>query len=433
MQMINKIFRVLNVLIIALLAIFILNVNPVISAVDDVTSWTPPARPISKELFSINLIGLNYNAAWPTFSFFGWRNFHSYWDKLEPEKGVWNFVELDNEILLAENHKVETMLVLGSTPTWASVRPTESGCCSEKAPKGNAAEARSINDWRNYVRTIATRYKGRVKHYELWNEPNNPPFYSGTVANLVKINHEAYIVLKEVDPQITVVSSSLSRCCNAMKYFEQYLTLGGGNYADVIGYHFYPAPNPPESMLPQIHKFRNMLQKFGINKPVWNTETGWRIINHDVNKEMETWAGPPLSDEISAAYLARTYILTWNFGIERLYWYAWGHSTMGMTEANLNTPKQIAKTYDIIQKWLIGARMMPLEVDSTGNYICPLIDVNGSKFWIVWNPSKIIKFSIPLGWNISRWSNLFGTIYFLNDLKKLQNVMIGPSPILLGR
>lgn len=400
------------------------------AAGDSAVALVPPARPIGKDLFCLNLIGLNYNAAWPSFPFFAWRNFNSYWDKLESQKGNWNFATLDKEIALAEKHNVEVMLVLGSTPTWASARPNEKGCCSQSAPKGNAAEAKNINDWRNYVRTVATRYKGRVRRYEMWNEPNSPSFYTGSVAKLVELNREAYKVLKEVDPTIIVVSSSLSRCCNPMKFLDEYLAQGGGNYADAIGYHFYPAPEPPEAMLPKIYELRSLLNRHGVKKPIWNTETGWRVINHDRNVETETWAGPPLSDEESSAYLARTYILTWNYGVERLYWYAWGHASMGMTEANLNTPKQIAKTYEVLQAWLVGARMKSLKIDAEGSYICPLTRADGRNAWIVWNPDRTVQFAVPRDWNVSRWSDLLGRAHPINQAR---SVSVNMSPIMLER
>lgn len=76
------------------------------------------------------------------------------------EKDEWHFEYLDWEVSQAQQHGVEMTLILYNTPTWASARPKEKGCCTPDAPKGNTAEASNIEDWRNYVRKVATVTKG---------------------------------------------------------------------------------------------------------------------------------------------------------------------------------------------------------------------------------------------------------------------------------
>ena len=141
--------------------------------------------------------------AWPDVGFYGWRLWDSSvsWPALEPSSNQWVFATLDSCVALAEQEGAEVLLPLGLTPAWASSRPDEP---SAYGP-GNAAPPRDLEDWRNYVRTVATRYKGRIKAYEIWNEPNLENFYSGTPEVMVNLAREAYSVLKEVDPSIVVV------------------------------------------------------------------------------------------------------------------------------------------------------------------------------------------------------------------------------------
>jgi len=423
---------VFSILICTPLFISCLNLNANMSIASEVLpaiNLAPPKKPIDKELFGINLIGLQWGVTWPTIPFHGWRNFHSYWDVLEPNQGKWNFEMLDREIALASKNGVESMLVLGSTPTWASSRPHEKGCCTQSAAKGNIAEARNLQDWRTYIKTIALRYKGKVHYYELWNEPNHAKFFSGTIKKLVELNREAYIVLKEVDPTNIVVSSSVS--IGGMNYLDEYLSEGGGKYADVIGYHFYVAPKPPETFLASIKQVKELMQKHGVaNKPLWNTETGWNIINHDVNNVTEKWAGPPLSDSESMAYIARSYILSWAAGVDRFYWYSWGHRSMGMTEYDVTNPKPIAKAFKEIQSWLIGSQMVTLNSDTNGTFICLLKRANGENQWIVWNSNRKLIFSIPIEWKISRFRNLNGNE---SQIIGTNRITIDQTPILLER
>ena len=96
------------------------------------------------------------------------------WPDLEPGKGQWHFENLDRSVALAEAHHASVLLTLGLTPRWASARPQEpSGYCARVCSR-----AERIEDWRVFVRTVATRYKGRIHAYEIWNEPNVKKFWT---------------------------------------------------------------------------------------------------------------------------------------------------------------------------------------------------------------------------------------------------------------
>ena len=106
------------------------------------------------------------------------------------------------------------------------------------------------------MRTVATRYKGRIHTYEVWNEPNLKMFYSGTREQLVQLAKDAYEVLHEVDPTVVVVSPSVTGGYD-VPYFSKLLDLGMGRYADVIGYHFYSSPKTPEAAVDVIQSEGN--------------------------------------------------------------------------------------------------------------------------------------------------------------------------------
>lgn len=377
----------------------------------------PPADPIPASLFDLNVINLEWGASWPTVKFYGWRDGHSVWVKLEPQKGKWNFTQLDKEVAMGREHGVEMMLVLGTTPTWASARPNEAGCCGPASDKGGKAEAANDSDWRSYVTEVARRYKGRVRVYELWNEPDVARFYSGTPEKLAHLNQQAYEALKAVDPSITVVSSSMSGSGTALPFLQRYLAAGGGKSADVIGYHFYVGKRAPEAMLEQIEQVKAALRQAGVEKPLWNTETGWRFSNDDQNKQdpADEWLGRFLTPEESSAYIARSYLLSWASGVERFYWYAWGHQTMGLTENDKRTPKAAAHAYGEVENWLVGARMNSCSSDGSGTWTCHITRDGGYSGWMVWNPNQDVILDLPSAWSVRQVKTLSG------DSKKISN------------
>lgn len=404
-------------------------------AVNSMVAGLRVSHQLAKEAIAPTLFGLhlhhvvtlpNYSTnpplteltPWPPVPFSSWRMWDAYvgWPNLERRKGEWNFEILDDSLALAEENQVEVLLVLGLSPRWASARPSE----SSKYGPGNAAEPKEIEDWRNYVRTVAERYKGRIHYYEMWNEPNLPGFYSGTLDQMLTLSKEAYQILKQVDPSITVVSPSAAHNSGkGLPWIEEYLKKGGGAYADVIGYHLYVKPEPPEAMMPVINTLRQYMRDYGVSdKPLWNTEAGWQKPK------------PFPSDELAAAYVARSYILNWAGGVSRFYWYNWDYNptmSLHMTQEDSTTLKPAAISYQEVQKWLVGARMQQCQANSHNTWICQLTREGDYRAWILWNPEVELRFQVPTDWNVDQIRDLAGEKRTLSN----NTIQVGPSPLLL--
>jgi hypothetical protein len=355
---------------------------------------------------------------WPKVKFHGWRLWDAFvsWPDLEPSKGAWQFDTLDRYVALAEKKQVEILLPLGLSPTWASARGNEPSIYGKP---GYAAEPADLNDWRNYVRTVAQRYRGRIRHYEIWNEPNLKGFYTGSVPQMLTLAREAYVILKEVDPSIVVVSPSATGADNGPLWLKEYLAGGGGRYADIIGYHLYVSPHAPEAMVPLAGKVKSIMKSQGINKPLWNTEAGWG--------KNKTFAN---ADE-QAAYVARSFILNWASGVDRFYWYAWDNkdwTSLRMTSDAYN-PTPAATAYAELQKWLVGAQMSSCLPDSKGVWSAQITRGAGYTGWIIWSDDNR-QLSIPESWGVRRMRDLKGG---RRDLTGSSRVGIGPSPLLLEK
>lgn len=400
----------------------------------------PPLGQIPPSYFGLHIhrltvpVGLkDTQIPWPAVPFSEWRLWDARvnWPYLEPQRGVWDFTVLDRNLEQAEKRGVRVLLPLGLTPVWASSRPTETSAYSP----GWAAEPRDIDDWKTYIRTVAKRYKGRVKYYEVWNEPNYPDFYSGTVDSLVELSKEAYKTLKEIDPTITVVSPSGVGGSRGTKWLDTYLSKGGGKYCDVIGFHFYVSPKQPEAMIPLIKETQNVISRHNVSKPVWNTETGYYIENQF--SAVEAPANALLSLEQASAYLARTYIINWAFGVKRLYWYSWDNRRLGLTEQDGVRLKQPATAYATIQKWLIGAEMTRLSRTSEGIWACQLKKGNSTTNWVVWNVGPTAEMALPENWQVYKYQTLDGKMISLRSTVngvaevRARSLQVSGTPILL--
>lgn len=367
---------------------------------------------------------------WPTVKFGSWRLWDAYvaWPNLEPEKGQWKFTTLDKYVAMANLAKVDVLLPLGLSPAWATARPGEA---SSYKP-GNAAEPRNLEDWRNYVRTVATRYKGRVHAYEIWNEPNLKGFYSGSPETMVKMARIAYETLKAIDPDIIVVSPSVTGEGRHTGWLDDYLAKGGGQYSDVIGYHFYVPKSAPEAMLPVIRLVQQIVRKHGQgNKPLWNTETGWRIANKTMTGRIGA-AGADwreLYDEQAAAYVARALILGWASSVSRFYWYAWDNHDMGLIDASDKSLKPAGAAFAKTREWMLGAIFSGC-TGTDGLWVCELNEANGRKARLVWRQSgSDQQWSVPTIWAAGQVEMLDGEIRELSP--GAATLLLGQSPVLI--
>jgi len=360
----------------------------------------PSSQRIPENFFGIHIHRAAGVTPWPAVPIGAWRLWDAQvsWPQLEPRKGQWNFALLDRYVSLAEEHRAEVLLPLGLSPQWASKHPLESSAYQP----GNAAEPADNADWRNYVATVVTRYRGRIKAYEIWNEPNNRGFWTGDTRQMVALTREASEIIHRIDPEASVVSPAATTS-SGIPWLTQFLNLGGGKYVDVIAYHFYVSPQPPEAMVPLIQQVRQIMRDTGVgDKPLWNTESGWQIPK------------PFPSEELAAAYLARAFILNWAAGVSRFYWYAWdNHSWVSLqtTESDNRTVTPAGRAFGAIQKWLAGAELNYCEENPDHVWTCKLTR-RGVPSWIQWNttgtPAEKRTLLFPFEWNDKSFIPLLG-------------------------
>ncbi|MDD2857074.1 MAG: hypothetical protein PHU75_00210 [Candidatus Nanopelagicales bacterium] len=134
---------------------------------------------------------------------------HTAWLNIEPAPGQWAFARLDAFVAKAEEHHVQDIvLVLGGTPAWAAKQQRKTD-----APwlgKGSASPPEFWDDWTTFVDTVASRYQGRIKAYEIWNEPNSVTHWSGTACEWATLTELAAKQIAISDPTARVVVGGFS-------------------------------------------------------------------------------------------------------------------------------------------------------------------------------------------------------------------------------
>ncbi len=317
---------------------------------------------------------------WPQFPFGQLRLWDSEtaWTALEPLKGVWDWETLDLWVAAAEANGVpQILLTLGQSPGWASSQPDNVNYIGAGAP----APPKDIQDWRDYITAVGQRYKGRIRNYEIWNEPNDPTYYAGTVPQLVQLTQEAYTILKSIDPGNTVVAP----VPYAAGYLDQLLQAGIASSIDVIPFHFYTYALAPETIGPSIANVRLVMAKNGVaSMPFWDTEGA----SGDTT----------VSEQQGAAYIVRRYLVDLAYGSARYDWYTWSKGSTFCAATEENDPRQLTKAgvaFGILQRWLAGASLNGVVIDAAGTWQMSFTLAGGTAAMIVWNPSASVTFSIP--------------------------------------
>ena len=232
------------------------------------------------------------------------------WINLEPVQGWWNperLARADQLVAKAESHGVNVLGILGCTPYWAN-----GGKTWNYPPTDMAA-------WRNYVRTMATRYRGRVKAWEIWNEEDiqvfwgNPPDPTAYMQILVAASQE----IRAADPGATIVMGGMAGCVSqaAIDYLTTCLQLGLADYVDAVAYHPYPETLGSGEYTPQEYKARLIVK--GIHD----------LISFCSGKDLQLWitefgfSTAVLDQDTQASYMMRSLINYAGTDVDRIFWY----------------------------------------------------------------------------------------------------------------
>lgn len=253
---------------------------------------------------------------------------HTTWADLQPAPEQYNWKTLDDYITKSQAEGTsDILLVISGTPQWAVTTPAPN---SASWIGTNSASPPNPQAWETFITNLATRYKGKITSYEIWNEPNVAYFWQGTPQQLASLVQTAARIIKNIDPTATIVApspvlTSIADIKTTEPYWKALKTLNWVNI-DTLGVHIYPdAPYTPQHFTRIANTVNTTLHSLGWDKEKWITETSYltpKQIPHkkayDLVKETNQQA-------------SRHYT--------RIYWYAWTTPDNGFQPTLLLQPK----------------------------------------------------------------------------------------------
>ncbi|HEX8682992.1 MAG TPA: cellulase family glycosylhydrolase [Ardenticatenaceae bacterium] len=233
---------------------------------------------------------------------FRWIRQEFAWEDLEIHRDDW-FVDLRNNevrnawdkydriVELAEARDIQIIARLSTPPFWSREADSDQGA---KAPPA------TLDAYGDYVEAVVSRYEGRVRYFQIWNEPNcceewgtrsvSPEQY----VDLLRVaytrakaaNPDAVILTAPLAPTIEMVTTSESGppAFNDFLFLQRMYDAGAKDYFDVLAVQDYGLWSGPydRRMRPRVINYSRpeyardiMLRNGDGEKAIWISEMGW--------------------------------------------------------------------------------------------------------------------------------------------------------------
>ncbi|HRQ36409.1 MAG TPA: cellulase family glycosylhydrolase [Chloroflexota bacterium] len=210
-------------------------------------------------------------------------------DRRNDPAGVDAWLKYDHIVDLAEAYNIEMIARLSNPPAWSRALPEEQ--------TGSLAPPDDVQDFVDFVTAVASRYRGRIHYYQIWNEPNG----NGEWGHHQPVNPEqytdflcrAYDAVKAVDPTAVVLAGALTPTVelspanvNDLVFLQRMYNAGAADCFDVMsaqGYGLWSGAadqrlRPTVINFPHHLLIRDLMVRNGdAARPIWISEMGWNV------------------------------------------------------------------------------------------------------------------------------------------------------------
>jgi hypothetical protein len=304
--------------------------------------------------------GLNHAFGWPELldlcrqAGLVWaRDWSLKWQDVEPKKGHFTFAETDAEINRILRQGIKVMSVPGfpsnmwSTTAPASVKRHDPWYeTSTKAPDPEtqrdevlyevgwpfmrmAYPPRDMAEFKNYVAEIVGHYKGRIRDWEVFNESlytlySLPQRAGFKMADYLRYQEAFIEAARKANPECRI----LGGCCYVSERMEnpgEFIKLGGLKNIDIFTLHYYPGRTPPEQLEPWFQRLGGMMDRYGIRRPIWITETAYSADDDPWITPANVYLTTPAylaSERMQAEYEVRYNTILLANGVEKIFYHA---------------------------------------------------------------------------------------------------------------
>jgi hypothetical protein len=236
------------------------------------------------------------------------------WHLVEPEQGVWNWERYDALVAALQEADIELIALLAYGNPWASSQTTKDSMYPPDDPA----------DFANFATEVAKRYPGKVRRFEIWNEPNAGRFWmpglAGDPVAWAELVLETEAALHAFDPSLEVILGGTFFHKQLIPGTVEFLSEAVAAYPEIIEradtvavhpYTLYPPRVPPESdegkEIPLVEMIAQLREITG-DLPVSISEFGW-----------PAWSTVTQADQ--SDFFERAALLSMSQGVVDVCWY----------------------------------------------------------------------------------------------------------------
>lgn len=245
-----------------------------------------------------------------------------YEDPAVPGRSSW--AKYDRIVELARERGLEVIFRIDTSPAWA-----RSAVADRNVQMPERTPPRSLDDYGDFVAAVVRRYRGQVRYYQIWNEPNlaaewggqrpDPPAYT----RMLRI---AATRARAIDPSVVILSAALAPTVQndeqAMPdtvFLQGMYAAGARPYFDILSANAYGLRDGPDDWRftrPNDVNFARpillralMVRNGDAAKPIWASEIGWNSLPADWSRthptETPLWGS--VDRALQAEYTVRAY------------------------------------------------------------------------------------------------------------------------------
>jgi hypothetical protein len=215
----------------------------------------------------------------------GWVRIDFVWAYVQPGPDIWDWSVYDAITAAAQARGIQVFASLAYTPGWATDGPDLTGVPADP------------QRWTEFCRRAAQRYRGSIRYWGLWNEPNLPKFWSGNRRQYLDvILKPGADAIHAGNPDALVGGPELAHLTSGdadWYYWLRDAIQEAGGKLDFVTHHLYDSSgngdvtekltgstlfgSRPEFWGSVSPSLREVLKETGWypGRPVWLTETGW--------------------------------------------------------------------------------------------------------------------------------------------------------------
>jgi len=192
------------------------------------------------------------------------------------DQNAWDYADFEVDNILARG--MEPHFFLGLTPQWAKLYP-------DLPPHRTPAREDCVDEFMSFHYDVAEHFRGRVKYYFFWNEPNGCSWINDGCSNMDGYPlYTQWLIrcsqaVKAADPDAKIIAGRLdyhSGVTHGYEYVQGMYDHGAGPYIDGISIHPYGSPLHWQAIL---DTRAVMVANGDEDKPIWVMEYGWNTGN----------------------------------------------------------------------------------------------------------------------------------------------------------